>query len=203
MNNIFDFTTFQGVLASLGFYILLLLIPLTVMALSMINVRGIMSYKNDKNLFDKLLEEKYGGLVDCLRYGFFASILLVAYLVYLFFIDNQSFASKLEVIGKIVVFLVTFIVLFLGPLISFIVNIKQWKRFDTLKRITEVLGVLFSIVYFVKPLMMLFFRNEYFAFGGIILFLIIFPINFYRFFRLSLKKVLLYVGKFFKNGRQK
>lgn len=135
-------------ISNILFYILIFIISSVIIVLSRNSVSSILGFKNRRNPLDAILKEKYKNLMDAMRYGFLASILLVIYLIYLVFIENPDLIKNLESLNNNIVFVVTVIIFTLGPIYSFFKFIKKWNFKSILKRIVDVFSFVVGINYY-------------------------------------------------------
>ncbi len=152
-DNFNDLSQFQGVVTTIIFYILLLLITATLPSLIRISVERPLK---ENTAWAKIITKKYNALMGGLTYGFIASVLLVLFLVYLLLLEIQLFTHLIQVIGNFVVFIILILILLVTPIVSLGMG---WRNWGNLKRAGQIFVVLGGIVFFGSYLLLYFYPN--------------------------------------------
>ena len=81
------------------------------------------------------------------KYGLIASLILIYYLVYLIFYNNQTLINFLNFIGILLNELLVIGILLIIPVWNFIKNIKKWYLVYILDKLAEVLLFVVGLFY--------------------------------------------------------
>ena len=140
MTSVFGLNEFISLITLLVLFILIVRVMVNLIVNS---ITAPIIFKN----WDELIKKKYNTLYRSAREGFFASLILVYYFVYLIFYDNKSLINFLEFVQKILNELMVLFVLIVFPLFDIIKNFKRCSTLIFFDRIAEILFILFGLFY--------------------------------------------------------